>query len=1082
MDSFTWGFDSAVNQSFWIVRDVDSSINTMLGPFGNGIMGLAYQDGLSAGMSEYYYWSLGAEAISVANSLNVSAPANTSLVLDSGSALIGLDQHTVSTLVDGLLAESKNTSQTFWFNAQSGVYHVDCSFGETLPDIVLSITDGNGDGVPFTLPNSAYIYSDGTNCVFGIVPLSSKATDGRVVWILGGLFLKRYYTVYDLENAQVGLAVAADGIIAGDGDQLTLGQVLAARESARNGKEGIELQMALGALVAAGAILAGVGVTARRSYEPSDLVTQARAKAMHAISFASSSSSGGFYASITLGTPPQSFIVDVDTGSSVLWVPSVSCRSNCGANSNMFDGSLSSTYLGAASLDPNLPTSIQYGTGSVSGTAVQDAFSWGNVSLKSMPFLAVTNEDTVMRQVMSSRGDGILGLAFQYGLDTSRQHDTVMYYLASQNLIEAPQFSLWLNRSSADGSNDAAGEIILGRVDTNLYNGNLSLIPLSPIAPSTDIYYWSIPALSVSTRSNTFSATNPTYAMIDSGSSGITLDSQTLSLLSLALAQSVDSSVTTLSKDNSTGYFIFPTTVCKKYVNLPDISFMFGTAMSNASFTISYTDYLLVSGSTCYLEMLELTSSQKTTGSIWIMGSGFLRRYYTLFDLKYKLVGFAPSVDGLGSRGSGVAVTEDVLAAAAASSSSFRSRSLPSVVLHDLATLLGTAKAVILGAAGVTYFQNLSRAAYTVGVQFKLKFGDVAPVLRLSKTHPASESSIAAITTFFATLKRIGLPVCLALYGVEDWRGLNTYTLLRSVKAALPNIQLDLLEIERANESALEGISEVSCIHTLHLMEFWIDDKAAEMHEFLVSTENLATLTIAHPRNALLRVTAGVAEQTDLLLWPTVWCAFNPNAPISKSLRKLTLQHFQFSPNDLAGLGAALPNTNLVEIVFRDVLFPLEDLRRVVSAPSNLRKLSLLFTENNQHVYDSAALKNIHYAFENSRITHLTIHAWDQCEIPVPDILQIQSLTNLAIVGCTDTEYDQELWSAVPHALKRTSVSHIDISRNDLSDEVIVNILQSLKYSKHVKSFDISNSSFSLAPVATLVENLRSELGIKIAL
>ncbi|KAJ3339369.1 Vacuolar protease A [Entophlyctis luteolus] len=855
--------------------------------------------------------------------------------------------------------------------------------------------------------------------------------------------------------------------------------------------------MALGALVAAGAILAGVGVTARRSYEPSDLVTQARAKAMHAVSFASSSSSvpaaalfahftasssnstanplsnrkGGFYASITLGTPPQSFIVDVDTGSSVLWVPS-----------------LSSTYLGAASLDPNLPTSIQYGTGSVSGTAVQDAFSWGNVSLKSMPFLAVTNEDTVMRQVMSSRGDGILGLAFQYGLDTSRQHDTVMYYLASQNLIEAPQFSLWLNRSSADGSNDAAGEIILGRVDTNLYNGNLSLIPLSPIAPSTDIYYWSIPALSVTTRSNTFSATNPTYAMIDSGSSGITLDSQTLSLLSLALAQSVDSSVTTLSKDNSTGYFIFPTTVCKKYVNLPDISFMFGTAMSNASFTISYTDYLLVSGSTCYLEMLELTSSQKTTGSIWIMGSGFLRRYYTLFDLKYKLVGFAPSVDGLGSRGSGVAVTEDVLAAAAASSSSFRSpvfmnlKSLPSVVLHDLATLLGTAKAVILGAAGVTYFQNLSRAAYTVGVQFKLKFGDVAPVLRLSKTHPASESSIAAITTFFATLKRIGLPVCLALYGVEDWRGLNTYTLLRSVKAALPNIQLDLLEIERANESALEGISEVSCIHTLHLMEFWIDDKAAEMHEFLVSTENLATLTIAHPRNALLRVTAGVAEQTDLLLWPTVWCAFNPNAAISKSLRKLTLQHFQFSPNDLAGLGAALPNTNLVEIVFRDVLFPLEDLRRVVSAPSNLRKLSLLFTENNQHVYDSAALKNIHYAFENSRITHLTIHAWDQCEIPVPDILLIQSLTNLAIVGCTDTEYDQELWSAVPHALKRTSVSHIDISRNDLSDEVIVNILQSLKYSKHVKSFDISNSSFSLAPVATLVENLRSELGIKIAL
>ncbi|KAJ3342421.1 hypothetical protein HDU83_006094 [Entophlyctis luteolus] len=266
IDSFTWGFESALNQTFWIVRDVDSSMNSLLGPYGNGIMGLAYQDGLnpeyscggslilggvdttlydgsftffpvipctpiSSGMSAYYYWSLGAESVSVAGGLNISAPANTSILMDSGSSLIGMDVGTVSTLVDGLLAGARNTSQIFWFNSHSGVYHVDCSFGATLPDIVISILNDARNGVPFSLPNSAYIYSDGTNCVFAIVPLASKATNGRVVWILGDVFLKRYYSVYDLENGQVGLAAAADGLVAGHGNQLTLGQVLAERAS-----------------------------------------------------------------------------------------------------------------------------------------------------------------------------------------------------------------------------------------------------------------------------------------------------------------------------------------------------------------------------------------------------------------------------------------------------------------------------------------------------------------------------------------------------------------------------------------------------------------------------------------------------------------------------------------------------------------------------------------------------------------------------------------------------------------------------------------------------------------------------------
>jgi saccharopepsin len=43
------------------------------------------------------------------------------------------------------------------------------------------------------------------NCVSGFMGLDI----GLPIWIVGDVFLRKYYTVYDLENAQVGFALAA---------------------------------------------------------------------------------------------------------------------------------------------------------------------------------------------------------------------------------------------------------------------------------------------------------------------------------------------------------------------------------------------------------------------------------------------------------------------------------------------------------------------------------------------------------------------------------------------------------------------------------------------------------------------------------------------------------------------------------------------------------------------------------------------------------------------------------------------------------------------------------------------------------
>ena len=81
-------------------------------------------------------------------------------------------------------------------------------------------------------------------------------------------------------------------------------------------------------------------------------------------------SNAQYFGTVEIGTPPQSFQVIFDTGSSNLWVPKVGCT-HCGlpfiSHKSKYDDSKSSTYV-ADGADFN----IQYGSGSVSGFFSRD--------------------------------------------------------------------------------------------------------------------------------------------------------------------------------------------------------------------------------------------------------------------------------------------------------------------------------------------------------------------------------------------------------------------------------------------------------------------------------------------------------------------------------------------------------------------------------------------------------------------------------------------------------------------------------------------------------------------------------------
>ncbi|KAF5369929.1 hypothetical protein D9758_001011 [Tetrapyrgos nigripes] len=349
--------------------------------------------------------------------------------------------------------------------------------------------------------------------------------------------------------------------------------------------------------------LLGAGGAGRRFKQGGDDLywTQAQVNGGHNVPL-SNYLNAQYYSEITLGTPPQTFKVVLDTGSSNLWVPSTQCTSIACFLHTKYDSSASSTYK-----QNGTSFSIQYGSGSMEGFVSHDTLSIGDLAIKDQDFAEATKEPGLA--FAFGKFDGILGL----GYDTiSVNHITPPFYsMINEGLLDEPVFSFRLGSSEQDG-----GEAVFGGIDKSAYKGEITYVPVRRKA------YWEVELEKVAFGDDELELEN-TGAAIDTGTSLIALPTD--------VAEMINNQIGATKSWN--GQY---TVDCAKVPTLPDLSFYFG----GKPYTLKGTDYILEVSGTC---MSSFTGLDIPGTPLWIIGDVFLRRYFTVYDLGRNAVGFAES-------------------------------------------------------------------------------------------------------------------------------------------------------------------------------------------------------------------------------------------------------------------------------------------------------------------------------------------------------------------------------------------------------------------------------------------------------
>ncbi|EPQ56531.1 acid protease [Gloeophyllum trabeum ATCC 11539] len=304
-----------------------------------------------------------------------------------------------------------------------------------------------------------------------------------------------------------------------------------------------------------------------------------------------------WYGAIQVGTPPQNYTVDFDTGSSDLFLPGPNCKTNC-AGHKAYNPSQSST-----SKDVHQTFQLAYGDGStVQGEQYSDTVQLSGLTATSQR-LGAANQYSTGFNKNQFPPDGLLGMGFQ---SISQYNSPPPFQsFAQQKQVDQPVFTFRLTANAGSqlevGSSSIAGNAVTYtkgywqvNMDNVLVNGKRAVGQLSVI--------------------------------IDSGTTLVIGDSKSVKMLYAAVPGSKDASRTV-----GQGYYTVPCSA------IPTISLTF----SGKSFPISPSIFNLGRVSRGSNDCVGGVVSSDIAQNFWIVGDIFLRNVYAVFDYGNVQVGFS---------------------------------------------------------------------------------------------------------------------------------------------------------------------------------------------------------------------------------------------------------------------------------------------------------------------------------------------------------------------------------------------------------------------------------------------------------
>ncbi|KAI0147552.1 aspartic peptidase domain-containing protein [Xylariaceae sp. FL1272] len=344
---------------------------------------------------------------------------------------------------------------------------------------------------------------------------------------------------------------------------------------------------------------------------------------------------GGYYATVSVGTPAQEVTLILDTGSSDVWIldseadlcQSERLQAYYGDCLTTYDHTASSTY---DVVDPDgFDISYVDGSGS-SGDYIADTFRIAGATIKALQ-MGLAAQSTI--------NSGLIGVGFDTNVAAERVYSNLIDEFMAQDVIATKSYSLYLNDLES-----STGTILFGGIDTKKFIGDLKVIKIQPETYGGQQIYSSFSVtltnLNITDGDNSKSyITQDIDVVLDSGT--------TLTYLPTTVAERIFAAFNAYDDSQGTGLVYIN---CDYLTNKPDMTFDFRFGASGPLVRVPI-DEMILDNVKAYVELgLQLPDLDfdnvcslglQALDDYYLLGDTFLRSAYVVYDISSLSIGMA---------------------------------------------------------------------------------------------------------------------------------------------------------------------------------------------------------------------------------------------------------------------------------------------------------------------------------------------------------------------------------------------------------------------------------------------------------